>query len=102
MVEDFVGDRIIIFHNGAGEDTKQANGFVNTLTYQVEEYVYPEGQSKGYFLGLKDFYKESLGESDSFGYFPVIFIQDKAYSGWNDEIEAAIAEQVYFEEESVK
>jgi len=95
IIEDYVGDKIIIFHNGIGEKTKQARGFVSTLTYPVEEYTYPEGSSKGYFLGLKDFYKISSGESESFGYFPIIFIGENAYSGFNDEIQEAVINYIY-------
>ena len=89
-----VGSKIVMFHNGEGPMCKEAEAFLDTLDYPVEAHLISEPR----FLILLDRYMAryaaSEGVSDSFGYFPIIFTKDKAFSGFDDAVRKAILEDI--------
>jgi hypothetical protein len=89
-----VGSKIVMFHNGLGPMCKDAEAFLNTLDYSVEEHLVGEKR----FLTMLDSYRarhpESEGVSQSYEYFPIIFIKDRAFSGFNAEIKNAILDEI--------
>lgn len=85
-----VGEKIVVFHNGTGPMCLEFLDFIDTITYPVEEHI---SGDEGFWDALdviKSEFGTSEGVSENFGYFPIIFIQDKAYSGFNDDITNAI------------
>ncbi len=87
---DYVGNKIVMFHNGKGSMCLEALEFLDTIDYTIEEHLDSESNFYEELNALKEVYEESEGYSATFGYYPIIFIQDKAYSGFTDEIEAEI------------
>jgi hypothetical protein len=50
------------------------------------------------FYTILESYKAKFGKSEgvseNFGYYPLIFLGDRAYSGFNEEIKTAILAQI--------
>ena len=81
-----VGNKIIMFHNGRGPMCLDALEWIDSIDYPVEQYLDYE---EGFRENLNDLIAEfgqSEGVSNSFGYYPIIFIKDRAFSGFNDNI----------------
>jgi hypothetical protein len=89
-----IGDKIVMFHNGAGPMCREAEAFVDALDYPVEEHLSGEKN----FFALLDSYRarfpDSEGVSASYEYFPIIFIEDRAFSGFNEEVRKAIEAEI--------
>jgi hypothetical protein len=85
-----VGNKIVMFHNGEGPMCRDAKAFLDGLDYPVEEHLTGEKR----FLAMLDSYRvrypESEGVSDSFEYFPIIFMRDKAFSGFDEDVRDSI------------
>jgi hypothetical protein len=83
-----------MFHNGVGPMCKEAEAFLDGLDYPVEEHLSGEKN----FLTLLDRYRvkfpQTEGVSDSYEYFPIIFVGDRAFSGFDEEVRAAIDEEI--------
>lgn len=81
-----VGQKIVMFHNGSGPMCLDAMDFLETIDYPIEEHLDTES---GFYTLLESYkvkYDGSEGVSTDFGYYPIIFIQDKAFSGFDDDI----------------
>lgn len=91
VVEKYsVGDKIMMFHNGQGPMCLEALDFMTTLDYPIEQYI--EGQA-GYneaFSQVRAEFSSSEGIHPLFGYYPMIFVKDRAFSGFNESVERAI------------
>lgn len=89
-----VGNKLVMFHNGQGPMCKDAEAFIDSLDYPVEEHLIGEKN----FLTLLDHYRvqysESEGVSDSFEYFPLIFLRDRAFSGFDESVKNTILEEM--------
>lgn len=85
-----VGEKLVVFHNGLGPMCKDANAFLEGLDYPIEEHLNTEKN----FYDLLDRYRvqntESEGVSNAFEYFPLIFLKDRAFSGFDAEVKRAI------------
>jgi len=92
-----VDNKIIMFHNGKGPMCLEAVDFLDDLDYSVEQFLENEEGFQQKLDDLKGIFSESEGVSTSFGYFPIIFIKDKAYSGFNDEIKDKILYNILIE-----
>jgi len=92
--EDYVGEKLVMFHNGTGPMCLDALEFIEEIDYTVEEHLDTENDFWEELNELQDIYGSSEGVSTSFGYYPIIFIQDRAYSGFNDEIAQEILELI--------
>jgi hypothetical protein len=91
---DYVGGKIVMYHNGQGPMCLEAMDFLETIDYPVEQHLTTE---PGFYqdLGeLKEVYNNSSGVSDSFGYYPIIFVKDRAFSGFNEQIKTEIQELI--------
>ncbi len=89
---EYVGDRIVMYHNGTGSMCLDAIEFLETLDYESEQRLNTEGDFYNDLNALKSIYGDSDGVSTSYGYFPIIFVKDRAFSGFNEEIKAEILE----------
>jgi hypothetical protein len=85
-----VGTKMVIFHNGSGPMCLDMMDFLETIDYPIEEHLNTESGFNELLESYKLTYKTSTGESEEFGFYPIIFIEDKAYSGFNDDIKEEI------------
>ena len=90
----YVGNKIVMFHNGKGPMCIEALEFIETINYPVEQHLDTEESFREDLSTLEAVYGSSEGESDSFAYYPVIFVENKAYSGFNEEIKDDILEVI--------
>mgnify|MGYP001182343327 CR=1 FL=1 len=88
------GDRIRVFHNGQGEMCLEALDFFTEINYPIEEFLETE---PGFYQELNRqmaTFDASEGVSEDFGYYPIIFIKNRAFSGFNDAIRNDILEVI--------
>jgi len=88
------GNKIVVFHNGKGEMCLEALEFFETINYPIEEHLNTEQGFRDSLNELKSNFEESEGVSGSFGYYPIIFIKNRAFSGFNDYIESEILKEI--------
>lgn len=91
-----VGEKIVVFHNGTGPMCIEFLAFIETINYPVEEHIVGEPGFWELLNALKAAFGGSQGVSTTFGFYPIIFIQNKAYSGFNDDIRNAIISLIAF------
>ncbi len=89
-----VGEKLVMFHNGLGPMCKDAQAFLAGLDYPIEEHLSDEKN----FHSLLDRYRiqfpQSEGVSDAYEYFPIIFLKDRAFSGFDKNVKAAIEDEI--------
>jgi hypothetical protein len=89
-----LGEKLVMFHNGEGPMCQEAAAFVAGLDYPVEEHLVDEPN----FLRLLERYRvqfdHSEGVSEVFEYFPLIFLKDRAFSGFDAKVRAAIEAEI--------
>lgn len=89
-----VGEKLVMFHNGRGPMCKEAEAFLAGLDYPIEEHLSTEKN----FHSLLDRYRiqfpQSEGVSDEYGYFPIIFLKDRAFSGFDATVRSTITEEI--------
>lgn len=83
-------DKIVMFHNGTGPMCKEAEEFLESIDYPVKEYLDSEDNFQTLLESYKSEFDSSEGVSEDFGYYPIIFIEDKAFSGFDDSIKKEI------------
>ena len=68
--------------------------FIKKIDYPIEQYL--DSQSNFYqtLENYKAKFNRSQGLSTDFGYYPIIFIKDKAFSGFNQDIKQAILNEI--------
>jgi len=89
-----VGEKVLIFHNGLGPMCKEAEVFLATLDYPVEEHLTAEKNFAALLSQYQTKFQKSEGVSESFGYYPIIFVEDRVFSGFNNEIRQEILEEI--------
>lgn len=89
-----VGDKIIIFHNGKGEMCLEAKEFLKTIDYEVEEHLDSEVGFHENLSHLQEQFASSEGIHPLFGYYPMIFIKDRAFSGFNESIKNELLKEI--------
>lgn len=87
---DYVGSKLVMYHNGTGPMCLDAMEYIEDLDYPVEQHLNTETDFQENLSELKRVYGSSEGVSTDFGYYPIIFIEDRAFSGFNDDIRAEI------------
>jgi len=92
--ETITGNKILVFHNGKGEMCLEALEFFKTINYPIEEHLNTEQDFTDNLNGLRSSFEESEGVSKSFGYYPVIFIKNRAFSGFNDYVKEEILKEI--------
>lgn len=86
---------LIIFHNGKGPMCVEAIGFLEENDIKYTEYLTTDEEFQGQLSEYQEkFEGVSKGVSASFGYYPIIFINDNAYSGFNENIESQILNEL--------
>jgi hypothetical protein len=89
-----VDNKILMFHNGTGPMCLTAMEFVENLDYPVEQVLDDEDNFRQRLNEMKNKFEQSQGVSNSFGYYPIIFVNDKAFSGFNDQIKNQILSEI--------
>ena len=89
-----VGNKIMMFHNGNGPMCLEAVEFLKTINYPVEQYLDSEEGFKEKLDKLKLEFGSSEGIHPLFGYYPIIFIKNRVFSGLNEEIKNEILKEI--------
>jgi hypothetical protein len=105
-VQDTSSDTLLIFHNNAGPMCLAALEWLEEAQADhaaliVEEHLTTESGEIDLLHRLEDEYPGSEGVSTTFGYLPIIFFKDRAFSGFNDEVKAALDALVGPEDEEM-
>ena len=91
------GPDVVMFHNGRGPMCLEAVDFFESINYPVEQHLDTEPGFRELITGYINQHEKSEGVSDSFGYYPMIFVNDKAYSGFNEEVKNSILAEIQAE-----
>jgi len=83
---------IVMYHNGRGPMCIAALDYFNEKNYSVEQHLTDDPGFYEELAGVKQEYASSEGVSDKFGYYPMIFVGGRAFSGFNEEIGQSITE----------
>jgi hypothetical protein len=89
-----VGNKLMMFHNGSGSMCLEAINFIKSIDYSVEEYLNTQAGFEEKLSNLIEEFGSSEGVHPLFGYYPMIFIRDRAFSGFNDSIKAEILKEI--------
>lgn len=86
---------LTIFHNGTGPMCVEALDYLATMTarhgnLRVEEHLTTEPASLALLQQMRSQFAASEGVSASFGYLPVIFFGERAFSGFNAGVRQAL------------
>lgn len=89
-------DTLVIFHNGGGPMCMEALDWLAAMQSQhpdlvVEEHLTTNPANLPLLAQMKALYGPSQGVSTTFGYLPIVFSSGQAFSGFNDEVQNALA-----------
>lgn len=79
-------EEVVVFHNNTGPMCIEALNFFSENNIKIKQYINTEND---YYKMLGVYQKKvpiSQGFSNDFQYFPFIFVGDKAYSGFSQQI----------------
>jgi hypothetical protein len=79
-------DKPVVFHNNKGEMCLEMIEYFKENNYEFTEHLTTDEDFSEKLNQYKNKFNQSEGVSDSFGYYPMIFINDQAFSGFNFEI----------------
>ncbi len=87
--------RLLIFHNGNGPMCLDALNWLAEAQQEhpdliIEEHLTTDPAGLALFGQLVSEYGQSQGVSTTFGYLPVILVAGHAFSGFNEEVRAAL------------
>ena len=89
-----VQNKIVVFHNGQGSMCLDFLEFIKGTNYPIEEHLTSDTDFGNQLNTYKTKFTKSMGVDENFGYYPIIFVGDKAYSGFNEEVKKGILEQI--------
>ena len=81
---------IVIFHNGTGPMCMEALSFLRTQGYEYTEYLNTDEDFSIKINEYKADFEKSEGVSETFSYYPIIFIKGRAFSGFNQTVQESI------------
>lgn len=88
---DINEDELVIFHNGSGSMCIEALDFFDDEGFEYTEHLTSDENFAEKLQQYKQpFDGESEGVSTSFGYYPMIFIKGRAFSGFDESTKAKI------------
>lgn len=89
---DQTGDvKVVMFHNGTGPMCIEALDYFDSIGQPVEEHLTTDSDFKEGLDEAKEEFEKSEGLSDSFGYYPMIFVGGRAFSGFDEDVKAEIS-----------
>jgi hypothetical protein len=88
-------ETLLMFHNNRGPMCLAALDWLETAkseypTLVIEEHLTYEAGEMELLGQLEEQFQTSEGVSTSFGYLPILFFREQAFSGFNDEIAEAL------------
>lgn len=83
-------NEIIIFHNGVGTMCIEALAFFEEKGYEYTQYLDKDDDFNSKLSEYRSTFTSSEGFSDKFGYYPIIFVEGRAFSGFNADVQSAI------------
>ncbi len=83
---------LIMFHNNTGPMCLKAKEFFKEEEIEYKEILTTNDNFGNKLKEYKQDFSKSEGVSESFGYYPIIFVGDKAFSGFNEDIKKEIIE----------
>lgn len=91
--------KLIMFHNGRGPLCLEQLKFLEGIKPQypslvIEEHLTTEQGTRELLNQLKSEYDKSEGVSENFGYLPITFINNHAYSGFNSEVKEKLEKDI--------
>jgi len=89
-----IGNKIFMFHNGVGPMCLEALNFIKTIDYPVEQFLDSQEDFKVKLDKFKAEFSSSEGIHPLFGYYPIIFIKDRVFSGFNETIKNEILKEI--------
>ena len=89
-----IGNKIMMFHNGNGSMCLEALNFIETIDYPVEQILDSEEGFSEKLDKLKTEFSSSEGVHPLFGYYPIIFVRDRVFSGFNETIKNEILKEI--------
>lgn len=98
LIPDLKTKGITVFHNGRGPMCLEFLDFIKEVDYPVQQFLDDQENFSIALENYKNKFEQSEGVSTNFGYYPIIFIKDKAYSGFNNSIKESILKQISEEE----
>jgi hypothetical protein len=84
--ESLENSELVIFSNGTGSMCIEAEEYFDENGVEYTLHLTTEEDFNGKLEEYRSGHSSSEGVSNSFGYYPFIFIEGKAYSGFNEEI----------------
>lgn len=81
-------DKVIIFHNNTGSMCLEALDFLKENNIAYEEHLNTDSDFSAYFMKYREKHLSTVGVSDNYEYYPIIFYKGKAFSGFNEEVRA--------------
>ena len=87
-------EKILMFHNGKGPMCLEAMDFLKSIDYPNEQVLTDDPDFFKRLTAEKEKFAQSEGVSSSFGYYPIIFIKNRAFSGFNQEIKNQILKEI--------
>ena len=93
-VQKIVDNKIVVFHNGKGPMCLEFLEFIKTIDYKVEQHLVVDENYAETLISYQNKFTKSEGVSESFGYYPIIFINDQVFSGFNELIKAEIIKEI--------
>ncbi len=89
-----IGNKIMVFHNGEGPMCLEFLDFIKSINYPVEQFTDSEANFTEKLNKIKSNYSSSEGIHPLFGYYPLIFIKDRVFSGFNESIRDEILKEI--------
>lgn len=83
---------LVIFHNNTGPMCLEMLDFLEENSIPYEEHLTTDTDFSTELSSYKSKVPVSEGVSTTFGYYPMIFIGDRAFSGFNTDIEEELKE----------
>lgn len=83
-------NQIVIFHNGNGTMCIEALEFFKEKGYEFTQYLDTQDDFNSLLSEYRYTFTSSEGFSSNFGYYPIIFIEGRAFSGFNEQVQSEI------------
>lgn len=87
--------KVVMFHNGTGPMCLEAMEFFEKNDIKYSQYLNTDPSYEAELKSYKQNFLLSEGISSNFGYFPIIFVGDRVFSGFNEEIGNDILETTF-------
>lgn len=93
-VAEVSNNKIMVFHNGQGPMCLDFLEFIKTIDSPVEQHLVGDENFNEIFSENTKKFQQSEGVSTSFGYYPIIVINDRVFSGFNSKVKTEILREL--------